>query len=131
LQALEDLSIFSPLRYGEITKEEVREIAKYHDLIVAKKPSMACLASRIPYGENITENSLDRVEKAEEYLRSLNIVSQFRIRDHGSLARIEVSPSSLKKMLTINLVDFVNTMKSFGYRYVTLDLEGYRPSTPE
>ncbi len=131
LQALEELSIFSPLRFGEITKDEVREIAKYHGLVVAKKPSMACLASRIPYGENITENSLDRVENAEEYLRSLNIVSQFRVRDHGSLARIEVLSSSFTALVNTNLPKLVSTLKSLGYRYITLDLEGYRPATPE
>ncbi len=131
LQALEDLSIFSPLRFGEISKEEVREIAHFYGLVVANKPSMACLASRIPYGDEISISSLNRVEKAEDFLRSLNFTSQLRIRDHGSLARIEVPLSDLKDVIDLNLLNLVNEMKNFGYRYITLDLEGYRPAIPE
>ncbi len=131
LKALEELSVFSPLRQGGLTKEEVREIANFHKLSVAKKPAMACLASRIPYGEEISIDSLERVEKAEAYLRQLNLSSQLRIRDHGNLARIELSPGSIKEIVNKDVELIVRELKKFGYKYVTLDLEGYRPITPD
>jgi uncharacterized protein (TIGR00268 family) len=131
LKALEDLSVYSPLRQGGLTKIEVREIADFYKLSVAKKPAMACLASRIPYGEEISVNNLSRVEKAETFLRTLNLSSQLRIRDHGYLARIELAPESIKDVLSKDIALIVKELKKMGYRYVTLDLEGYRPITPD
>ena len=131
LKALEELSVYSPLRQSGLTKKEVRQIAEFYNLSVAKKPAMACLASRIPYGEVISTNSLTRVENAESYLRTLNLSSQLRIRDHGNLARIELAPDSIKEICTKDLTLIVQELKKMGYRYVTLDLEGYRPITPD
>jgi uncharacterized protein (TIGR00268 family) len=131
LKALEKLSIFSPLLEGNITKDEVRLIAEHYNLPVARKPAMACLASRIPYGDRITVEALSRIEKGESFLRSLNISPQIRLRDHGSLARIELAPESVQKFCDKDLQSIVQNLKSIGYRYVTIDLEGYRPATPD
>ncbi len=90
---------------------------------------MACLASRIPYGEQISPENLERVEKAEAFLRTMSLGTHLRVRDHGKLARIELAPfPSLSKD---DLSKIVDKLKSLGYRYVTLDLEGYRPITPQ
>jgi uncharacterized protein (TIGR00268 family) len=131
LKALEKLSIYSPLLEGKITKDEVRLIAEHYNLPVARKPAMACLASRIPYGDRITVDALSRIEKGESFLRTLNISSQVRLRDHGNLARIELAPESIEKICSEDLHLIIQTLKSVGYRYVTLDLEGYRPATPD
>ena len=131
LQALEKLAIYSPLLEGKITKDEVRQIAEYHNLPVARKPAMACLASRIPYGNRITVEALSRIEQGEAFLRSLNLSPQIRLRDHGNLARIELEPESIEKFCSVDLPLVIQTLKSIGYRYVTLDLEGYRPATPD
>ena len=131
LKALETLSVYSPLRQGGLAKKEVRQIADFYKLSVAKKPAMACLASRIPYGEDISIKGLARVENAETFLRTLNLSSQLRIRDHGNLARIELAPESIKDICTKDITFIVQELKKLGYRYVTLDLEGYRPITPD
>ncbi len=131
LKALEELTIYSPLRQGGLTKKEVREIADHYDLSVAKKPAMACLASRIPYDEEISVPNLKKVEKAEDFLRKQDLSSQFRLRDHGNLARIELAPESIREICTKDIDFIVQELKKLGYRYVTLDLEGYRPITPD
>lgn len=131
LKALEKLSIYSPLLHGQITKGEVRQIAEHYKLPVARKPAMACLASRIPYGERITVEALGRVEKGESFLRSLNLSPQIRLRDHGKIARIELAPESIPEICSEDFSLIVQTLKSVGYQYVTLDLEGYRPAIPD
>jgi uncharacterized protein len=128
LKALEKLKVYSPLLSGAITKSEVRRIAEYYDLPVAQKPAMACLASRIPYGDQISSEKLERVEKAEAFLHTLNLGARIRVRDHGNLARIELS--SFPSLNEDELSRIVEKLKSLGYRYVTVDLEGYRPITP-
>ena len=129
LVALEKLKIYSPLLSGDITKGEVRKIAEFYDLHVAQKPAMACLASRIPYGEQISTENLERVEKAEAFLRTMSLGTHLRVRDHGKLARIELAP--FPSLNQDDLSKIVDKLKSLGYRYVTLDLEGYRPITPD
>ena len=129
LKALEKLMIYSPLLSGNITKGEVRKIAAFYDLPVAQKPAMACLASRIPYGERISNDNLERVEKAESLLRTLSLGTHLRVRDHGNLARIELA--AFPDLDQNDLAHIVEKLKSLGYRYVTLDLEGYRPITPD
>ena len=128
LKALENLKVYSPLLSGDLTKAEVRRIAEYYGLPVARKPAMACLASRIPYGEHISSEKLERVERAEEFLRTVIFGVQLRVRDHGKLARIELS--SFPDLNEKQLAQIVEKLKSLGYRYITLDLEGYRPITP-
>jgi uncharacterized protein len=126
LRAVEELNVYSPLLEHDISKEEVREIARKYDLSVSEKPSMACLSSRIPTGLEVTEERLTRVEKAETLLRTWGF-EQFRVRDHDGLARIEVSPDELGRALD---ADFARAAREhltdIGFDHVTLDLEGYQ-----
>ncbi|MFB6308593.1 MAG: ATP-dependent sacrificial sulfur transferase LarE [Haloarculaceae archaeon] len=126
LRAVEELNAYSPLLEHDITKPEVREIAREYGLSVADKPSMACLSSRIPTGLEVTEDRLSRVEKAERLLRTWGF-EQFRVRDHDGLARIEVGEDELEVALD---PDFVRTAREHiadcGFDHVTLDLHGYR-----
>ncbi|SFR88445.1 tRNA-specific 2-thiouridylase/uncharacterized protein [Halomicrobium zhouii] len=126
LRAVEELNAYSPLLEHDITKEEVREIAREYGLSVADKPSMACLSSRIPTGLEVTEDRLSRVEKAERLLRTWGF-EQFRVRDHDGLARIEVGEEELDVALD---PDFVRAARDHiadvGFDHVTLDLHGYQ-----
>jgi uncharacterized protein len=125
--ALQELDIKSPLAEAGITKEEIRSIAKVYNLSVHDKPSMACLSSRIPYGEKITENKLEMIAKAEIIIRRIIGSKVVRVRHHGSIARIEVHPDERAKFFDKNLLDqIVSELKKLGYIYVTLDLQGYR-----
>ena len=126
LQAVEELDAYSPLLEHDITKAEVREIARMYGLSVADKPSMACLSSRIPTGLAVTEERLTRVERAERLLRTWGL-SQFRVRDHNGLARIELAQEELERALDPAFADAARThMADLGFDHVTLDLEGYR-----
>jgi len=126
LQAVDELDAYSPLLAHGITKAEVREIADSYDLSVADKPSMACLSSRIPTGLEVTEERLTRVEKAETILRQWGF-SQFRVRDHDGLARIEIAPDELDAALNREFVETVRDhLADLGFDHVTLDLHGYR-----
>lgn len=132
LKALTQLGIYSPLLQGNITKSEVRQIAKYYNLPIANKPAMACLASRIPYGEKITQQKLRRVEEGERFLRDLGVSRQVRLRDHDSLARIELHSKDFTFLQNEKIIrKIVEKLHNIGYSYVTLDLEGYRPSIPK
>ncbi len=126
LRAVEELDVYSPLLAHDITKPEVREIADRLGLSVAEKPSMACLSSRIPTGLEVTEERLTRVEKAERLLRTWGF-SQFRVRDHDGLARIEIAEDELDVALD---VDFIRAAREhladLGFEHVTLDLHGYQ-----
>jgi len=126
LRAVEELNAYSPLLEHDVTKSEVREIAREYDLSVAEKPSMACLSSRIPTGLEVTEEKLTRVEKAERILRTWGF-EQFRVRDHDGLARIEVGPDELEAALD---PEFVRSAREHiadcGFDHVTLDMHGYR-----
>jgi len=126
LRAVEELDAYSPLLEHDITKAEVREIARHYDLSVADKPSMACLSSRIPTGLEVTDERLSRIEKAERLLRTWGF-EQFRVRDHDGLARIEVGEDELDVALD---PDFVRAAREHiadcGFDHVTLDLFGYR-----
>jgi uncharacterized protein (TIGR00268 family) len=126
LRAVEELEVFSPLLAHGITKDEVREIADRYDLSVADKPSMACLSSRIPTGLEVTEEKLSRVEKAERVLRTWGF-SQFRVRDHDGLARIEVAEEELDDALDPEFVRAARDhLSDVGFDHVTLDLHGYQ-----
>ncbi|SFL27695.1 uncharacterized protein SAMN04487950_3194 [Halogranum rubrum] len=126
LRAVEELEVFSPLLAHDITKDEVREIADRYDLSVADKPSMACLSSRIPTGLEVTEEKLSRVEKAERVLRTWGF-TQFRVRDHDGLARIEVSEEELDDALDPEFVRAARDhLSDLGFDHVTLDLHGYQ-----
>jgi len=126
MKAARELGVRAPLMEVGLTKLEIRELARGLGLPVWDKPSLACLASRIPYGTPITEEKLGRIDRAEEALRGLGL-QQVRVRDHGDVARIEVEPATLARLLDGELRQaVVGAVKSAGYRYVSLDLEGYR-----
>jgi len=126
LQAVDELSVRSPLLEHDILKDEVRAIATERGLSVADKPSMACLSSRIPTGLEVTEAKLSRVEKAERLLREWGF-EQFRVRDHDGLARIEVAPEELDDALDSSFVEAARRhLSDLGFEHVTLDLHGYR-----
>lgn len=127
LKALEELDITSPLLEVGITKEETRELAKQLKLPIADKPSNSCLATRIPYGEQLTNDRLGRVAVAEQEIKKLGLVRTIRVRDHGDLARIEVAPDEIPKLFQEEQTKLiVEKLTALGYRYVTIDLQGYR-----
>lgn len=126
LRAIEELHIASPLREAGLTKAEIRFLSRELGLPTWQKPSFACLASRFVYGETITEDKLAMVEQGEQLLFSLGF-HQFRVRIHGTLARIELLPEELDRLLTPELrAEIAKKFRSFGFSYVTLDLQGYR-----
>lgn len=126
MQAIEELGIKSPLRDVGLSKREIRILSKELELATWEKPSFACLASRISYGEKITPEKLQMVECAEEQLRRLGFI-QFRVRVHGELARIEVLPEELYRIMEQDTREKINLeLKKLGFVYVTLDLLGYR-----
>lgn len=125
-KAMEELGIVSPLQEAGLTKAEIRELSKDMGLPTWKKPSAACLASRIPYGEELTREKLARIDAAESYIRSLGFTN-LRVRSHGNLARIELAPAETGRMADENLRRAVSDkLKALGFTYVTVDLEGYR-----
>ena len=124
MKALAELKIKSPLREVGLSKSEIRALSKELNLTTWSKPSMACLASRIPYGENLTEEKLSRVEAAEEFLLNAGF-NQLRVRVHDNLARIEILPEDFPKLMTLR-GELTEKFKSLGFAYVTLDLQGYR-----
>ena len=126
LIAVAELGIKSPLRYAGLTKEDIRVLSKEIDLPTWDKPSFACLASRFVYGETISEEKLKMVEKAEQLLLDLGF-RQMRVRVHGNIARIEVLPEEIGKLVDEKVRNTVyNTLKGLGFDYVTMDLAGYR-----
>ncbi|MCX7805505.1 MAG: ATP-dependent sacrificial sulfur transferase LarE [Planctomycetota bacterium] len=114
-----------PLREAGLRKKDVREIAAFLGLKVADKPSAACLASRIPYGEEITAGKLERVGRAEEYLKSLGY-RVVRVRHHGLIARIEVPPADIGRLTGKDREAVVSRLRSLGFLYVTADMVGFR-----
>jgi uncharacterized protein len=127
LRALKNLGIVSPLLEAGITKSETRQLARELGLPVAEKASNSCLATRIPYGEPLTVERLRRIGKAEEIIQELAKVQTLRVRDHGEIARIEVVISDLPRLTDSTVAErIVQRLRGLGYRYVTLDLAGYR-----
>lgn len=125
-KAIKELCIESPLREAGLYKNEIRELSKEMGLLTWKKPSFACLASRFPYGERIDEKKLSMVERGEQLLLDLGF-SQFRVRIHGNLARLEILPDEFEKLLKGAVRERVyNELKALGFSYVSMDLEGYR-----
>jgi len=125
--ALREEGVRSPLAELGFTKSEVRRAAKLLGLPNWDKPPMACLATRIPYGQRITLERLKRIEAAEEAVRALTGARQVRVRDHGDIARIEVGRGERRLLFSEEVMDEVaRRLKQLGWRYVALDLEGYR-----
>ena len=114
----------SPLIEAGLSKAEIRELSRQRGLPTWDKPAMACLSSRIPYGTPVTVEALDQIGAAEAFLRGLGF-RQLRVRHHGDVARIEVEPEDLAAVIE-RRDRIVTRLKNLGYRYVTLDLAGFR-----
>jgi uncharacterized protein len=124
IRASDEEGIVHPFIEAGITKEEIRAIARRLGYPFWNRPSAACLSSRIPYGEEITREKLRMIEDAEDHLLRLGF-TQVRVRLHGGIARIEVIPEEMKKLLQERTV-ILKSLQSIGFRYVTVDLGGYR-----
>ena len=126
MRALAELGIRSPLKEAGLGKTEIRGISRALGLPTWDKPPYACLATRIPYGEELTPERLRRVDAAEELVRALG-VKQVRVRDHGEIARIEVPAMDFELLMSHdNRTRLVKELYKLGYEFVTLDLHGYR-----
>lgn len=126
MKALKELGVISPLKECGFRKSEIRSYSKEYGIKTWDKPSMACLASRIPYNETITEEKLRMIGKAEGLLQKMGFM-QFRVRCHGGIARIEIAPVEMGKIMDINTMKEINDkLKGIGFQYVTLDMQGYR-----
>jgi len=126
MKAARELGIRSPLQEAGLTKTEIRALSHEMGLATWDKPSYACLASRFPYGQRITPEELRRVDAAEAFLRDLGF-KQLRVRHHGDVARIEVAPQDISRLLDPALREHIETrLRELGYIYVAADLRGYR-----
>jgi len=126
LIALQELNVSSPLMEAGMGKSDIRQLSRDMGLTTWNKPAAACLASRFPFGQRIDRGQLARVEKAEDLLCDLGF-KQVRVRVHSDLARIEVAPEERSKFINEVLMDQINAeFKDLGFRYITLDLQGYR-----
>lgn len=125
-KASRELGVVSPFQELGWTKEHIRAISRDLELETWNKPSYACLASRVPYGISLTRDILLRVEKAEDILARMGF-KQFRVRHHGDLARIEIMINDFERLMLYEMrKQIIIQLKSLGYTYVTLDLQGYR-----
>ncbi len=124
MRAARDLGVRSPLQEVGLTKDEIREISTYYGLRTADKPAVACLSSRFSYGDKITTEKLRRVAAAETGIRALGFRG-FRLRHHGQVARIEFLEQDLEKAFGLR-ERITRAVKDAGYRFVAIDLEGYR-----
>jgi uncharacterized protein len=119
-------NVAAPLLEAGLTKQEIRELARVADLRIWDKPASACLSSRIEYGRPVTREALNVVEQGEDALRTLGF-RQFRVRHHGEIVRIEIAREELVRALTPEMAaEFTQVFKALGFKFVTLDLEGFR-----
>ncbi|MDR1350129.1 MAG: ATP-dependent sacrificial sulfur transferase LarE [Zoogloeaceae bacterium] len=126
LRAIEELQVKSPLRHAGLNKAEIRQLSKELGLAAWEKPSFACLASRIPYGEKIDISRLKMIDHAEQFLLDLGL-KQVRVRLHGTLARIETDGEGMERLMAAaNRESVYKALKEYGFTYVSLDLLGYR-----
>lgn len=124
LQAVRELGVRSPLAECGVTKEEVRALAAEYDIPVANRPSAPCLATRLPYGTEIDLELLKRIDEAEDYLKRFGW-KNVRLRVHGEITRLEVDAEVLADVVA-HRGEIIEYLKNAGFRYVTLDLEGFR-----
>jgi uncharacterized protein len=125
-KSMQELNVISPLKMAGFTKSEIRIFSKSLGLHTWDKPAYACLASRIPYGNEITLSKLSAVEKAEIYLHSIGFKGS-RVRHHGDIARIELSPNDRVRFSNIQTMESVSKkLKEYGFLYVCMELEGYK-----
>ncbi len=126
MQAIKELEVISPLKTASMTKGDIRLLSKEMGLKTWDKQAFACLASRFPYGEKITKEKLEMIDKAEQYLLDLGF-RQVRVRHHGNLARIEVAANEIGRFFNEDLMGKVySEFKNVGFTYVSLDMKGYR-----
>jgi uncharacterized protein len=123
-RAAAEHGVLAPLVDAGFTKQDVRRYSREQGLPTADKPSLACLSSRVPYGTAIDAALLQRIERAEQGLRELGL-RQFRVRHHGDVARIEVAPDELERAFALRQESWA-AVRAAGYRFVALDLLGYR-----
>ena len=125
-RAAGERGVRAPLLEAGLTKDEIRALSRARGLSTADKPASACLASRIAYGVEVTAGRLDRVARAESFLRGMG-VAQVRVRDHGELARVEVPAADVARFASDGVRERVAAfLRELGFVYVTLDLEGFR-----
>ncbi len=125
-QAAHQHHVLAPLVEAGLTKAEIRELARRADLRVWDKPASACLSSRVEYGRAVTPEALSVIERGEDALRTLGF-RQFRVRHHGDIVRIEIAREELPRALTAEMArEFTSVFKELGFKFVTLDLEGFR-----
>ena len=124
--AADENKVRSPLAEADFSKNEIRERSRVHGLSTWDKPASPCLSSRIAYGVPVTIERLSKVERAEDFLRAEGF-REFRVRVHGELARIEIARDEMARALNPELAArFANALRAVGFKYVTLDLEGFR-----
>jgi len=124
--AAERHRVFAPLRDAGLTKQDIRELAREAGLRIWDKPASACLSSRVEYGRPVTREALTIVEQGEDALRALGF-RQVRVRHHGETVRIEIAPEEMPKALNVAMAaELTRIFKNLGYKFVTLDLEGFR-----
>ncbi|MHC5083312.1 MAG: ATP-dependent sacrificial sulfur transferase LarE [Planctomycetota bacterium] len=120
------LGIGTPLMDAELTKPDIRTLSKEMGLPTAEMPASPCLASRVAYGQTITEEKLNQVEQAEDVLREMGFV-EFRVRHHGNVARIEVPTAEIEKLVSKPFrTHILDKLKAIGFQYIALDLQGFR-----
>jgi uncharacterized protein len=125
-RAAEQHRVAAPLRDAGLTKQEIRELSRAAGLRIWDKPASACLSSRIEYGREVTREALSMVEQGEDAIRALGF-RQFRVRHHGDIVRIEIAREELARALTAEMAsEFTRIFKALGFKFVTLDLEGFR-----
>ena len=118
--------VAAPLLEAKLTKQEIRELARSADLRIWDKPASACLSSRVEYGRAVTREVLSVIEQGEDALRNLGF-RQFRVRHHGDVVRIEIAREEMSRALAPEMAaEFARIFKSLGFKFVTLDLEGFR-----
>lgn len=126
MKAANELHVESPLKAVCFTKNDIRALSRQMGLPTWNKPSFACLSSRFPYGQTISEDKLHMVEKAEQFLLNKGFI-QVRVRHHGDIARIEVAPEERRRFFNEQLMDEIaQRFKEIGFTYTALDLTGYR-----
>ncbi|MEK6527748.1 MAG: ATP-dependent sacrificial sulfur transferase LarE [Nitrospirota bacterium] len=125
-RAAAEAGIQSPLLDAGLKKEEIRDISRSLGLLTWNKPAAPCLSSRFPYGQKITAESLDRVNRAEDFIKRFGF-TELRVRDYSETARIEVLPEEFPILLDKSTrTEIINSLKKLGYKYITLDLQGFR-----
>lgn len=125
-RAAEDHEVLAPLAEAELTKQEIRDLAKEAGYTLWDRPAAPCLSSRVEYGRTVTREVLEQVERGEESLRQLGF-REFRVRHHGELARVEIARTELPRALTMEMLDAITAeLRKAGFKYVTLDCTGFR-----